>query len=288
MARAPLDFKTNFGTLAEDIGMFIGMSEGVDQKEYVGGLMKGSYSKTVPDWLKYAAATAKAGNFSHMYEWGVRGINRGDGSLINPISQSARLWKDEMVGTGSRRLITFVFRDAVKKNPKHTTESTGGVAQEELDKLKINQGTRYVFQRKAEVFEQGEDVNIFPKQREGRLFVPLHGTSIRVSEKDAARGFTWAKALHINPGEQSGATGQFSFHFFSWWSEKGNVLMVKRMDETVTKHIRALETEMGKGGTMKPAAATNIAADSEKGRKKARKQFTIWAREEENTKQVII
>lgn len=290
MGRAPLDFKTSIGDLAQNIGAYLGMNEGVEKRTYVAGLMEGAYESTLPAFWKESAALAKSKNFAHMYEYSVRGINRGDGSLINPTSQRARLWKDVLLGTGSRRTISFIYRDAVQRVPKHTTAETG-VAQEELDKLKLNQGKRYVFQHKAEVFEEGHDVNIYPKQRDGRLFVPLlSGVRMgRVSERDQARGFTWAKKLHINPGEQAGATGQFSFHFFNWWSSEGNVLISKRMNATVTKHIRQFEKEVGNGrGMLKGPKSTNVVGEAKREQIKYAKQFTIWAREEAERKQVVI
>jgi hypothetical protein len=285
-----MDFKTNFGNLAENIGYYMGIAEGADQKSYVSGLMESAHDKTVPAFVKESAAVAKSKNFAHMYEYSVRGINRGDGSLINPTSQRARLWKDVLLGSGTRRTISFMYRDAVQRVPKHTTAETG-VAQEELDKLKLNQGKRYVFAHKAEVFEEGIDVNIHPKQQGGMLFVPLLGGARlgRVSERDQARGFTWAKKLHIVPGEMSGATGQFSAHFFKWWSSEGNVLMVNHMEKTVTKHVKEVEAKVGLNrGSLRGPKSSSITSATERSAAKVRKQFTIWAREEANSKQVVI
>lgn len=283
-----MKIRTNLDTLAEHIGSYMGMADGVQQKIYVDGLITNAHRLTVPDFTKAAALNAKRHNFVHMYEYGVRGITRGDGQTLDPTSQRARLWRDVLLGAGSRKTITFVYRNATQRVPKHTTADTG-VAQEELDKLKINQGKKYVFFQKAEVFEEGIDVNIFPKQRDGRLFVPLRGTSFRSSPRDQERGFTFVRKLHINPGEMSGATGQFSFYFFDWWSSTGNALMAKRMDARVVGDIKRKQAELAtltRG--MKSPTASNPKAAAAEARGKTRKQFTVWARREEGMKEVVL
>jgi hypothetical protein len=280
--------KTNIEQLAADIGAYIGMMDGIDQRTYVQDLIHSAHDSTIPEFVKAAAKSAVRYNFTHMYEYGVAGITRGDKQFINPVLQSARLWTDVMVGSGSRGTITFVYRDAVRRVPKHTTEETG-VAQEELDKLKLNQGKRYVFQHKAEVFEEGVDLNIHPKQKDGKLFVPLRGTSFKANERDQARGFTWAKKVHINPGEMSGAVGQFSWYFFNWWSKEGSVFITKNMDTMVTEHVKRAEAELGKSrGTLQSPASTNVTGAAKAAEARVRKMFTIWAREEADRKVVIV
>jgi hypothetical protein len=263
------------------------MADAIEQPLYLSNLMDNAHRLTVPDFVKAAAAGAKAGNFTHMYEYGVKGLTRGDSQTIDPTSQRARLWKDVMVGNGSRKLITFVYRNATVRVPKHTTAETG-VAQEELDKLKLNQGKKYVFEHKAEVFEDAIDLNIFPKQRNGRLFVPLlSGVRIgRVSERDYSRGFVWAKQVHVNPGEQTGASGQFSFFFYNWWGRQGNNLMIGRMDRQVTTDIKRIEKTLPRTGTLKSPHSTNVQAEAAAARTKYRKQFTMWVRREGGEREV--
>lgn len=283
-----IKISTNLDTLVEHIGSYMGMADGIGQSQYLSELMDNAHRLTVPDFVKAAAAGAKQYNFTHMYEYGVRGITRGDSQTIDPLHQRARLWRDVMVGNGSRKTITFVYRNATQRVPKHTTAETG-VAQEELDKLKLNQGKKYVFSHKAEVFEQGIDLTIFPKQRDGRLFVPLlSGVRIGASTQDQARGFTWAKKVHINPGEMSGATGQFSFFFYDWWGRTGNTLMTKRMDKEVVGHIRRKEAELAtrRSGALKPPQAIKVESIAAAARAKTRKQFTIWVRQEEGLREV--
>lgn len=283
-----MEFRSNLGGLAQDIGTYIGIAEGVEQKAYVSGLLEGSYKRTTPHFVKAAAANAVPLNFTHMYEYNVRGITRGDGSQINPISQKARLWKDVLFGTGTRRTVTFAYRPATVKVPPHTTESTGGVAQATLDKLKVNQGKKYVFAHKAEVFEDGINVRVFPKQRDGTLFIPLEGSGISGNDRERRRGFAWRKSLFYSPGEEAGATGQFSFYFFKWWSSEGNAMMTKYMQERVTKDIRKAEIGVGTHKNMVSAKATDVPAEAAKSAMRVRKQFVVWAREEADRKVVII
>lgn len=280
-----IKIRTNLDTLVEHIGGYLGIADGIEQPQYLSGLMDNAHRLTVPDFVKAAASGAKAGNFTHMYEYGVAGITRGDTQTIDPLHQRARLWRDVMVGNGSRKFITFTFRNATQRVPKHTTESTG-VAQEELDQLQLNKGKKYVFVHKAEVFEQGIDLNIHPKQRNGKLFVPLRGTSFKASDKDEARGFTWARKVHINPGEMSGATDQFSFFFYNWWGRTGNNLMIERMDKAVTSDIRRSEATLPKASTLKSPKSINVNAIANTARAKTRKQFTIWVRKEDGFKEV--
>lgn len=280
-----ITMRTNLDTLVEHIGAYMGMADAIEQPQYLSTLMDNAHRLTVPDFVKAAASAAKAENFTHMYEYGVRGLTRGEAQTIDPLSQRARLWKDVMVGNGSRKFITFVYRNATVPVPPHTTEETG-VAQTELDKLKVNQGKKYVFQHKAEIFEQGVDLNIHPKQRDGVLFVPLRDSGISGSEKDKTRGFTWRKKLHINPGKLQGADGQFSFFFYNWWGRTGNNLMIERMDRQITKDIKRVETSLPMSGNLKSPKSINVAAVSNMARQKYRKQFTIWVRKEDGIREV--
>jgi hypothetical protein len=280
-----IKFATNLDTLVEHIGAYQGMADAIESPKYLSDLMTNAHRLTVPDFVKAAAAAAKEDNFTHMYEYGVRGLTRGDSTTINPLSQRARLWKDVMVGNGSRKLITFVYRNATQRVPKHTTEETG-VAQDELNKLQLNQGKKYVFSHKAEIFEQGIDLNIHPKQREGVLFVPLRNSGITGTARDQTRGYTWRKKLHINPGKLEGADGQFSFFFYNWWGRAGNNLMITRMDKQVTADIKRTEATLPKRGTLKSPRSINVPADAAVARAKYRKQFTMWVRREAGEREV--
>jgi len=278
---------TNLEQLAEDIGAYLGMADGITQRDYMDNIITSAHHQTVPDFVKAAALNAKKFNFTHMYEYGVAGLTRGDKRFISPLSPTARLWQDVIVGGGGRKKITFVFRPAKNRVPRHTEEETG-VAQEELDKLRINQGKKYVFYNRAEVFEQGIDLNIFPKSAK-LLFVPLKGTSFRASPRDEARGFTWSKHVHINPGQSTDSVGQFSAFFFDWWETEGGRFMANRMSAHVTKDIEVVEAEIARNrGPLKPPRSTNITGASARARGKTRKQFTISAEREVGQSEVIL
>lgn len=284
-----MQIKTNIESLAYHIGSYMGMADGIEQRQYVDDLMVGAHRKTVPDFVKAAGMAAVRYNFTHMYEYGVAGLTRGDTQTLDRNHQNARLWRDVMVGNGSRKFITFIYRNATQRVPKPTEEETG-VAQDVLNKLKISQGKRYTFSHKAEIFEQGVDLNIHPKTSKGVLFIPLkEAPFLKASPKETQRKYVFRKKLRINRGEESGATGRFSTFFFKWWGTEGNVLLTKRMDRHVTADIRRMEAELARvSGALQSPRNTNIKSASTAGQTKYRKQFTIWAQRDDGTKEVIV
>jgi hypothetical protein len=282
---------TDLEALAEAIGTYLGVADGLESRQYMDSMLEIAHNETVPDFAKAAALSAKKFNFTHMYEYGVAGITRGDRQFINPVLPSARLWTDHMVGSGRTKRITFLFRQATRRVPAHTTEETG-VAQEELDKLKVNQGKRYVFQNKAEVFEQGIPVSIHGKQKHGRLFIPLktEGHSVRgVTAKDEARGFTWRRSVRLNPGADTDSIGQFSEFFFVWWSTEGAERMASSMQRTVDTDLASVESKVSRYRSPLESPKTNsINGTVKRARSKTRKQWTIRAEREAGYSEVIL
>jgi hypothetical protein len=284
-----LKFETNLEALAEAIGSYVGMAEGIEQKTYMDGLITAAHGKTVNDFVIAASQNARKRNFTHMYEFGVAGITRGNKQFINPLSPKARLWIDTIMGGGGKKTISFEFRDAVRRVPPLTEEDTG-IDQEHLDKLQLNQGKRYIFKKKAEVFERGVDVNITPRKPGGTLFVPFRGdVSFRGSPSDQARGFVFAKRVRANPGQNNDAVGQFSAYFFEWWETEGAALLAGRMYEKVEEDVKAAEAVIEAiHGTLKTPRNTSISRGEEKGRRRTRKQFQIRARMDEYGSEKIL
>lgn len=283
---AKIEALTNLEQVASDIGRYLGMAEGVQQREYMEGLLDTAYGRAVRQFHKDAAKAAKAQNFSHMYEYGTAGVNdRGRLTNLNPTAKKARLWVDQFLGGGGRRSIGFVFRDATVANPPHTTAETG-VAQEELDQLAVNKGKKYYFKKRAEVFERGISVNIYPNEAKA-LFVPLAPSGLAGSTRDKARGFTFAKSLRYAPG-QAGGEGTFTNFFWTWWSTIGAEKMASEMSNEVTRHIREEEKKMGANASLKPAMATRVNAVAEAQQKKTRKQFEIKAMQDADWESKIL
>lgn len=280
MPRNQIRVTTNLGKLAEDIGTYLGMADGIEQKVYMREMMQDAHEATVPDFVRAAGLAVNQFNFNHMYEYGVTGVTRGDKRMINRNAPSARLWTDVMIGTGRNQLITFIYRPALVRVPKHTEEDTG-VDQEILDQLKLNKGKRYVFQHKAEVTEEGQQVRIRPLGRQGVIFVPLQKEAIPASTREWKRGYAFRKSVIRNPGRDTDAQGQFSFFFFDWWSSIGGDKITEYMQRQVTADIERTQAAMGRNeGDMRTPAQTNIKAESKAARGKTRKQWTISARRE--------
>lgn len=282
----------NLEQLAEGIGSYIGMLEGLNQQTYMDSLLERAYVDASASFNKAAAAAAMANpeEFGHMWEFGTAGITRGNTKYANPTNPNAMLWQNVMTGTGATKNISFVFKPAKSFTPPHTTESTGGVDQSVLDRLKVNTGERkYRFPNKAFVFESGTDINVVAK-RSRRLFIPIEteGTPVGIGNQDESKGYVWAKAHTYSPGDFSGGTGQFTAFFGGWWLGPGARLMFDTMAKTVEMDLISVDKTIKPSKRMTSAQRAHIAAAVKRGKTKTKKQFTLKVRQEMNRKADVL
>lgn len=280
-----MSISTNLAQLSEMIGSYIGMSEGIEQKIYMDSIITQAWEDAKPLFHIDAAAEAASTsglNIKHMYEYGTAGITRGRSKRINPTSPQARLWVDTLTGKGGVKTASWVFRPATQMNPKHTTESTGGIAQETLDKLRVNTGKKqYRFKQKAMVYETGISVKILPKDAKA-LFVPLIEGVDGATAEERRKGYAWRKHSNTSPGDTSDSTGHFASFFVAWWSEVGHGHMERSMEAQVKGDLERSHidiTAASRKGGIRPVQSTNVNGMAAAGKTKTRKQWTIYAEE---------
>jgi len=283
---------SNIDQLAEAIGSYIGMMKGLEQQTYMDSVLEGAFARTLPAFNAHAAARGLADprSYGHMWEFGTAGITRGN-AKYTPMNENARLWKTVMTGTGTTKNIAFTFKPAKSFNPPQTEEETG-VDQDVLDRLKGNTGERkYRFPNKAFVFESGTDVRVLPV-RSKVLFIPIKTEGMPAGVKDPSaaeeRGYAWAKSHVYSPGEYSGATGQFTAMFGSFWLGTGGEMMFKHMSERVETDLIEIDGTIRTSKRMTPVQASRIKAASKRGESKTRKQFTLKVRQELNERAEVL
>lgn len=282
---------SNLGQLAEGIGSYLGMMEGLDQQTYMDSLLERAYVDASASFNKAAAAAAMHDrSLSHMWEFGTAGITRGNTKYANPTNPAAMLWVNTMTGQGRQKTISFIFRPAKSFVPAHTEAETG-VDQSVLDRLKVNTGERkYKFPNKAFVFESGMDVNVVAK-RSKRLFIPIEseGTPAEIGNQDTDKGYVWAKSHTYSPGDFADSVGRFTGFFGGWWAAQGAQKMFEQMSMDVEKDLMEIDKTI-KTSTKKMAspAATNIAALVKRGETKTRKQFTLKVKQEAEERADVI
>lgn len=280
----------NLEQLAEGIGSYIGMLEGLDQQSYMDSLLERAYADVSGEFNKAAAAAAMRNpeEFAHMWEFGTAGITRGNTKYANPVNPNAMLWQNVMTGTGSTKNIAFVFKPAKSFTPPHTTESTGVEDQTVLDRLKVNTGERkYRFPNKAFVFESGTDIHVVAR-RSRMLFIPTETEGLPNGAKDSGKGYVWSKAHTYSPGDFSGGTGQFTAFFGGWWLGPGAALMFDTMAKQVEMDLISTDKTIKPSRRMTSAQIANIKAAVKKGQTKTRKQFTLKVKQEMNRKADVL
>lgn len=279
----------NLEQLAEGIGSYIGMMEGLDQQTYMDSLLERVVADVSGTFNKAAASASMANpeEFAHMWEFGTAGITRGN-SKYTPTNPNARLWQNVMTGTGKTKNIAFVFKPAKAFTPPHTTESTGVEDQSVLDRLKVNTGERkYRFPNKAYVFESGTDVTIMAK-RSRMLFIPTATEGLPTGAKDTGKGYVWSKRHTYSPGDYSGGTGQFTAFFGGWWLGPGSQLMFDGMASQVEWDLLSTEKTIKPSKRMNAAQRAKIKAAVKRGERKTHKQFTLKVRQEMNKKADVL
>lgn len=253
----PAEVLSNLEAIGDMVGALAGMSEGLDDQMYMDGLIQSAHGKAATAFDIAAAATAKTGHLTHVYEYGVAGITRGQPRITDPTSQRARLYVHTLLGEGGTKDIAYTFRPATQPNPDPTPEDTG-VDSEYISRLS---GRRYFFYNKALVMETGRVVSI--KAKNGNyLFVPFYGEP--PADPTNQRGYMmWDSSRHgplmSRPGKNT--KGSFTNFWMTWWESSGSKMMFADMEKSVTMDIEIAMAEAAKRSaseSMKPVQETNV------------------------------
>jgi hypothetical protein len=253
----PAKVLTNLEAIGDMIGALSGIDESIDDKVYMEGLIKAAHGKAASAFDIAAAATAKAGRFPHVYEFGTTGITRGAPKFGNPVDPRARLYVHKLVGSGGNQEIMYSFRPATQPNPKPTPESTG-VDQKYLSRLSDR---KYYFYNKAIVMETGRVVEIKP-QNGNFLFVPFYGEATRNPLYNRGHMMWDARRLgplYARPGKST--RGEFTQFWMGWWAGMGSKMMYADMEKSVTMDIdiaMAEATKRANSEPVKPVQDTSI------------------------------
>ena len=284
-----INFANNLEDLAEEIGKWRGMAEGIEQPVYMDSLITRAFDIAEEKFNMAASLGADDFDFAHMYEYGTRGIGeQTEGASLDPMSQSARLWKSFLVGGGGRKMITFEYRPAVQPNPPKTRENTG-IESSKFDpsKLAINKGKEYVWYQKAQTVE--ENKSVFVKVKDANLlFVPLQEGPQNTTNTDRERGYTFRKAVITRPGEWLHGAGKFTLFFADWWSDQGAVEMESEMLNEFNIDVKEWQSKNPTiKSALKPATSVNIVGVANTARGKTRKQWEITARNKQGKVKVL-
>jgi hypothetical protein len=253
----PAEILTNLEAIGDMIGALSGIGSGLDEQAYMEGLIKSAHGHAATAFDIAAAATAKTGHMTHVYEYGVMGITRGEPRFADPTLPNARLYVHTLMGEGGNMDIAYTFRTARQPNPKPTPEDTGVDSRY----LSLLSGRKYYFYNKALVMETGRVVTIKPKNG-NFLFVPFYGEPSRDPTNN--RGYMmWDSSRHgplfARPGASS--KGQFTAFWMNWWEAAGGKIMYEQMEKTVTADIEiamAEATKRAQAESMKPVQSTNM------------------------------
>lgn len=274
---------TNIEELAEAIGSYIGLMEGLEERQYMDSVLTSAHAKVSFEFDKAAAAKAMSDkSLSHMWEYGTAGITRGKTKFANPTSARAKLWKNQLIGSGKVKTVGFVIRPATQAVPPHDPDELGIDPEDMPQNLAVDRGTvRYKFANKAFVYESGMVVNVVAK-RANNLFVPIktEGKPTRF-RGNADRGFVWAKRHSYSPGEMSDSAGRFTGFFASWWAGIGSEMMGTHMMKRVEGDLIRASLGVKPSKRLNKAETVNMKSAVERGRRKTRKQWTVLVRDEE-------
>lgn len=236
-----VSIRVDFSGITDIIGNMEGIADGAESDAYLGGLIDAAHRVASLEFDVDAASVAYTGNMTHMYEFGTRGITRGQVKFPDPTAPEARLWVHNLVGSGRSREIGFIIREAFAPNPRPSATFYG------VDNAVIRRLSRrkYTFRWKARVIEQGESVQIKPQEKPFN-FVPFYGKPAR-NPKYSGRGYVFRPIegrapMESNPGEDSGATGTFTAFWERWWATRGQELMDGTASETFNKDVAFILT----------------------------------------------
>lgn len=253
----PAELLSNLEAIGDMVGALSGIGSAIDEESYMAGLIKSAHGKAATAFDVAAAATAKTGHITHVYEYGVMGITRGQPRISDPTAPNARLYIHTLLGLGGSQDIGYTFRPARQPNPEPTPEETG-VDSEYISRLS---NKKYYFYNKAFVIETGRVVNIKP-QHGDFLFVPFYGQPSRDPTNN--RGYMmWDSRrkgpLYNRPGISS--KGQFQSLWMNWWGSAGSEIMFVQMEKSVTMDIdiaMAEATKRTEAAKMKPVQTVNM------------------------------
>lgn len=275
-----LNFVNNLEGLAEEIGKWRGMAEGIDQPVYMDSLITRAFEVAETKFNMAASLGADEFDFPHMYEYGTRGVGEltGEDGGLDPMSPNTRLWETILIGGGGRKVISFVFLPANEPNPEKTEENTG-ITDPRFDpsKLAINNGKEYIWYQKAQTVEQ--NIAVFVKVKEANLlFVPIQEQPAGLNNTDRERGYTFRKTHAHVPGRWMGGAGKFSIFFADWWSDQGQVEIESEMISEFNIDVAEWQRRNPSIKTaLKPAKAVNVNGKASASRGKTRKQWEITA-----------
>lgn len=230
-----LELMVDFSQVENIIGTAEGIFDATASPGYIGDLIKAAHNVASKEFDVDAAASAGPANMSHVYEFGVQGITRGDVKFADPTAPEARLWVHAIKGGGNLQSISFAFRPAVVANPKPSAKFYG-VSSAVISKLSRR---KYVFKNKASVVEFGETVYIKPKEKTFN-FVPFYGQPARnpmYTEGYIFRPISPGGPMESNPGTDSGMAGTFSNFWTGWWSGRGIELISGSANEHYDKDV---------------------------------------------------
>lgn len=272
----------NLEDMAEGIGKLKGMSIGMSQKKYMHVLLTHAFNKANTRFNFAAAEGAEKLNIKHMFEYN-SDVNEGGppGQL-----QSSRLWRTTFLGGGGHKRISYVFLP--QKSPRtELLEEEAGVKQDILNKLRVNNGTKYYWRNKAENTENMKYIYIKPREAPA-LFIPTIQGLNDATEEEEKQGFGWRKAYANIPGEWTGGGNAFTRYFWEYWSGPGakdmEASMVRKFNADVKKFGAALNVTPSKP---KPAKASKISPVVEANSAKTAKQWTVWAIDESGDMKVV-
>lgn len=273
---------SNLEQLAEAIGSYVGMLEGLDQQEYMDGLIGQAHSEVAFEFDKHAAAQAMQDrSLSHMWEYGTAGVSpRGRIKYANPLNPKAKLWTHTIVSRGRVKTFGFTILPAKSLVPPHDLQEIE-VAPRDMPPLKLETGKwRYKFPNKASLYESGMTVNLAPKRAKA-LFIPIKTEGLPAKYTgDTSKGFVWAQRHTYSPGDMADATGRFTGMFGAYWAGMGGDLLSTKMMIKVERDLLTVSSGVRPSKTMNSAARASIAAAAKRGRTKTRKQWTIKTRPE--------
>ena len=231
------NFLVDFSGITDLIGTIEGIVDGADDSAYMDGIINAAHNVASLEFDVDAAATAAAGNITHMYEFGTTGITRGQPRLGDPTSPEARLWVHNISGKGKTRDISFVYREAVVPNPKPSA-TFYGVPTSVIRKLSKR---KYTFRNKAAVNELGLTVHIRPKEKPFN-FVPFYGKGSHLypNRTYIFRPIEGRPPMKSTPGKESGMAGTFNTFWTTWWSSRGQELLQGDVSKTFNKDVAFL------------------------------------------------
>lgn len=266
----------NLEDLAEGIGKYMGMADGIEQRDYMDTLITQAFAVADRKFNVAAAAAAKGRQFEHMYEFYTNGVH--DGGTLSNTAQSSRLWKTVLTGGGGRKLIAFTFLPAKKPRTQLTSEETGGIDDDALQQLGVNNGKKYYWRNKAENTENMKTIYIRPREAPA-LFIPTIQGLNDATPEEKKQKFGFRKAYANQPGEWTGGGSQFGTFFVEYWQTGGRESMGASMIEKFNRDVRAFNKELKVSPSApKPALAVNVAGTVGKNRAKTMKQWTIKTR----------